>query len=64
LDAGESAAQMQEILAQIGAEDLLLFSTDYPHWHYDSMDQVIPDYFSADLVRKMCFENPQSFYNL
>ena len=64
LDAGESAEQMQEILFQIGAEDLLLFSTDYPHWHYDSLDHVIPDYFSSDLVRKMCFENPKSFYNL
>lgn len=26
---------MAEILEQIGSDDLLLYSTDYPHWQYD-----------------------------
>ncbi len=64
LDASGNPEEMQQILDQIGAEDLLFFSSDYPHWHYDSLEDVIPDYISPELRQKICVENPQSFYNL
>jgi hypothetical protein len=39
----------------------LLFSTDYPHWHFDG-DDVIPDGFSPELIRKIAIDNPYATY--
>lgn len=64
LDAGENPAHLHQILNQMGAEDLLLFATDYPHWHCDAMQEAIPDCIPSALHRKMCVENPQAFYRL
>ena len=34
-------------LEHIGSDDMLLFSTDYPHWHFDGED-VLPDGLSDE----------------
>ena len=49
------------ILDHIGCDDLLLFSTDYPHWQFDG-DAVIPDGLGDYLARKIMVENPQRTY--
>ena len=64
VDQTDRADHMRQVLEQIGAEDLLFFSTDYPHWHCDSMEEVIPAYISPELRQRMCFDNPARFYNL
>ena len=35
-------------LEQIGSDEMLLFSTDYPHWHFDG-DDAVPDGISDAL---------------
>jgi predicted TIM-barrel fold metal-dependent hydrolase len=40
---------------------VLLFSTDYRHWHFDGMD-ALPKNFSADLVKKILVDNPLETY--
>ena len=52
------------ILDQIGSDDMLMFSTDYPHWHIDSPDQSLPPDLPADLIAKIMGGNAQSFYRL
>jgi predicted TIM-barrel fold metal-dependent hydrolase len=48
-------------LEHIGGDHLLLFSTDYPHWHFDG-DQVMPEGLSDDLIRKILVDNPLEAY--
>jgi len=43
------------------SDELLLFSTDYPHWQFDG-DEVLPEGLSSDLVRKIMIDNPQATY--
>jgi predicted TIM-barrel fold metal-dependent hydrolase len=43
------------------SDELLLFSTDYPHWQFDD-DSVLPEGMSPDLVRKIMIDNPHATY--
>ncbi len=43
------------------SDELLLFSTDYPHWQFDGM-AALPDGLSPELVRKIMVENPRATY--
>jgi predicted TIM-barrel fold metal-dependent hydrolase len=65
LDAPPDITQFLHILDQIGSDDLLMFSTDYPHWHFDTPEEAFP--FGAlpeGMVRKIMFENARAFYRL
>ena len=44
-------------LEHIGSDRMLLFSTDYPHWHFDGED-VLPDGLSDEAVHKLLIDNP------
>ncbi len=61
-DAPPTPAQVERVIEEIGSDELLLFSTDYPHWHFDGADAV-PDALSEALVRKILVENPMSTYS-
>jgi predicted TIM-barrel fold metal-dependent hydrolase len=41
---------------------MLMFSTDYPHWHFDGTD-AIPDGLPDALVRKILTENALKTYS-
>ncbi|HEX3348023.1 MAG TPA: amidohydrolase family protein [Acetobacteraceae bacterium] len=56
------AAQVQTILEQIGCDDMLLFSTDYPHWHFEGTD-AFPDGLPLGLHEKVMVENPLATYS-
>jgi hypothetical protein len=43
------------------SDELLLFSTDYPHWQFDG-DCALPEGMSVDLVRKIMIDNPHATY--
>jgi predicted TIM-barrel fold metal-dependent hydrolase len=43
------------------SDELLLFSTDYPHWQFDG-DKVLPDEMPPELVRKIMIDNPHATY--
>jgi predicted TIM-barrel fold metal-dependent hydrolase len=52
---------LARVLAHIGSEDMLLFSTDYPHWHFDGED-VLPDGLDGEAVRRLLIDNPLATY--
>ncbi|MSO75366.1 MAG: amidohydrolase [Alphaproteobacteria bacterium] len=54
--------QLERIIEQIGSDEMLLFSTDYPHWHFDGTD-AIPDGMPAHLMRKLLVDNPLKTYS-
>jgi predicted TIM-barrel fold metal-dependent hydrolase len=60
-DAPDTVAQVETILEEIGSDQMLLFSTDYPHWHFDGADAV-PEGLPPDLIRKILVDNPLETY--
>jgi predicted TIM-barrel fold metal-dependent hydrolase len=43
------------------SDELLLFSTDYPHWQFEA-DAALPEGISVELVRKIMIDNPLATY--
>ena len=48
----------QQLMDHMGADEMLLFSTDYPHWQFDG-EAVLPEGLSRELVRKIMIDNPR-----
>jgi predicted TIM-barrel fold metal-dependent hydrolase len=57
VDAPRDPKILNRILEQIACDDMLLFSTDYPHSQFDGED-ALPDGLSDDLIRKITIDNP------
>lgn len=49
-----------EIIEQVG-EEMMLFSTDFPHWHFDKAG-FAPAGFDAGLMNRLRTENPLKTY--
>jgi hypothetical protein len=45
----------------MGSDEMIIFSTDYPHWQFEGAD-VIPKGISRDLARKIMVDNPKNTY--
>jgi predicted TIM-barrel fold metal-dependent hydrolase len=60
LPANESS-KLLRVIEHIGSDELLLFSTDYPHWQFDG-DRVVPDGLSDAMIRKILVDNPLAAY--
>jgi predicted TIM-barrel fold metal-dependent hydrolase len=61
-DGPPDQAKLMRIIEEINCEDMLMFSTDYPHWHFDGTD-AIPDGLPDALVRKILTENALKTYS-
>jgi predicted TIM-barrel fold metal-dependent hydrolase len=48
-------------LEQIGSAEMLLFSTDYPHWQFDG-DDVLPAGLPTEVIRRILIDNPLETY--
>lgn len=64
LDEPPDPAMMLRVIDQLGSDELLLFSTDYPHWHFDRPEAALPADLPDDLARKILAENARAFYHL
>ena len=60
-DGPPDQAQLARLIEEINCEDMLMFSTDYPHWHFDGTD-ALPDGLPDRLVRKILTENALKTY--
>jgi hypothetical protein len=60
-DAPPTTEAFQRLLDHMQSDEMLLFSTDYPHWQFDG-DAVLPDGLSRDLVRKIMIDNPRDTF--
>ena len=59
--AADGNSSCTRLLEQLGSDRMLLFSSDYPHWHFDG-DDALPPGLPADLIRKICVDNPLETY--
>ncbi len=65
LDLPSEAAQVRHIMEQLESDDLLMFSTDYPHHHYDRPEDALPPIdLPESSLRKLLSENARAFYRL
>ncbi len=60
-DAPPSASDLQRILDHLGSEDILLFSTDYPHWQFDG-DNALPEGLPDSTLKKLLVDNAIATY--
>lgn len=60
-DGPDEAADIAKIFEHLGSDELVLFSTDYPHWQFDG-DDPLPPGLSDDLVRRILVDNPRQTY--
>jgi uncharacterized protein len=60
-DAPDDPAVIERLVDHIGSEEMLLFSTDYPHWQFDG-DAALPAGLPASLARRIVSDNPRATY--
>jgi uncharacterized protein len=60
-DAPDDAAVVERLIEHLGSDEMLLFSSDYPHWQFDN-EAVMPPGLSPELTRKIMIDNPRATY--
>jgi hypothetical protein len=60
-DAPPEPRDLPHVLDQLAADQMLLFSTDYPHWHFDGRD-AFPPGFPTALRRRVLADNALETY--
>ncbi len=61
VDAPPDGAMLKRVLAHIDCDDMLLFSSDYPHAQFKGLE-ILPDGLPDNLIRKIMIENPIASY--
>jgi predicted TIM-barrel fold metal-dependent hydrolase len=54
---------MAQIIDQLGSDDLLMFSTDYPHEHTDTIAQLL-EVMPVAMRPRMMAETARDLYSL
>jgi predicted TIM-barrel fold metal-dependent hydrolase len=62
IDEPPDNATLEHLIDQLGSDQILLFSTDYPHWHFEGMD-ALPKPLTGDIARKILVDNPLATYS-
>ena len=60
-DGPPDAATLTRFMEHMESDELLLFSTDYPHWQFEGT-QAMPEGFPAALAQKIMVDNPLRTY--
>lgn len=60
-DGPPGAAHIGRLMDQLQSDQMLLFATDFPHWHYDG-DQMLPAGIAPALRKKILIDNPLAAY--
>ena len=61
VDGPPEPSQFERFIEHLGSEEMLLFSTDYPHWQFEDAD-MLPDGLSETHLRKIVADNPLNTY--
>ena len=61
VDTSSDPKVLQTILRQLACDDMLLFSSDYPHWQFDG-DDILPDGLPERLLPNLLFDNPRKAF--
>jgi predicted TIM-barrel fold metal-dependent hydrolase len=61
-DTPDDPALVTRLMDQLGSEAMLLFASDWPHWHWDGAAPPRPPGFSDAAFRRIAQENAQATY--
>jgi predicted TIM-barrel fold metal-dependent hydrolase len=64
VDGPPDPAQLLEVVDQLGSDELLMFSTDYPHRHVPSGLEALPAGLPAGLAERILCETARAWYRL
>ena len=64
LDAPPGAGQLLELIQQLDSEEMLLYASDYPHWHADTDEPPFADALPEPLRTRIMSGNARDFYRL
>ena len=64
LDAPPDSRQLLEVVDQLGSDELLLYTSDYPHRHAYDPQRDLLDHLPTSLQRKIKDDNARRFYRL
>jgi len=64
IDAPPTPEQLLQIIGQLESDEMLMFSTDYPHWQFNTPNEALPSELPGSLARKILHENARNFYQL
>ncbi|MET0693345.1 MAG: amidohydrolase family protein [Propionibacteriaceae bacterium] len=55
---------LARVFEHLGGVDKVMFSTDYPHWDFDSPTHAFQERIPADVKERIYTENARAFYGL
>lgn len=64
MDAPPDPRHLMQVVDQIGSDDLLLYSSDYPHLHDADPERILFSNLSPTLAQKIRRDNARAFYRL
>jgi predicted TIM-barrel fold metal-dependent hydrolase len=56
--------QLISLIEMMGSDELLVFSSDYPHWDFDAPANSLPAVLGDELTQKILWSNAAKFYGL
>lgn len=62
LDRPDDPRYFRQIIEQMDSDEMLMFSSDYPHWHVDAPEEMLPVELGEPLLHKILVENARVFY--
>jgi predicted TIM-barrel fold metal-dependent hydrolase len=60
----DNPKHLYQMFEMVGNDEFLMFSSDYPHWDFDSPTRTLPASFPADIRQKVLYENAAKFYQI
>jgi len=64
LERPDNDDHLLQIFDMMNAERLLMFSSDYPHWDFDSPTRALPPKLPERVKRRILYENAKELYKL
>ena len=64
IDGPPETTRLLDQIDQLGSDEMLMFSSDYPHWHFDRAEEALPAGLPEGLARKIMAGNARAFYRL
>lgn len=63
LDAPAGSEELAQLIDQIESDELLMFSTDYPHYQFEDADSSVPRLLTDEQLDRVLYKNADEFYN-